>query len=451
MLTEYLAPNRDILKIRPITIDTTGHSPDDALTYKEGISITPYVYYYDLQIPLEGIRTMTLDSTGMLPTLDMSFIDKTGIMSDDALPGDNFIITVRIPPMAEKILAPVQMDFKILTYTYQETGAERLFHMTGVCNVDSMFLEPFRGYAKKSSWEVLRAIAAEAGLGFRSNVPGTQDRMNWVNPGRTPVSFIEDTVLPHAWNGEASYMWAYVDMYYNLTYVDVEKALQKDIKDQKGVLTNNAFALTDPEGEVAPIYLTTDPSGKMAGHYISTPTVSNNSTMTSLRNGYYKDAHFYDRTGNWSSRAGSFMQFTVDSITTPGAHEKSLILKGMPGDAKFFKENRGKVYAGRIDTTNVHPDYAYAVVQNEQNLVDLQKVTMTASLPNVNMNLYRFMKIPVIFSYMHKPNAATGQINERLSGQWLITGVIFTYSSTDHFEQHVQMVKRELNVKDFTA
>ena len=451
MLTEYLAPNREILSVRTINIDTTGGSPNDAMTYKEELSVSPLLYYYDLQIPLEAIQSLTLDSTGFLPSLSVSFTEKTSIMADKALPGDDAVITVRIPPVSEKILAPVQMDFKILEYTFEDDGAERTYHMECICNVNRMFTDPHRGYAKKSSWEVLKAIAAEAGLGFRSNVSGTQDVMNWINPGLTPLAFIGDNLLPHAWNGESSYMWAYVDMYYNLTYVDVEKALQEDISKQKGVVTSPVLALNpDTPGEAQTIYLTTDPAGKMSSSYLRKPTIRNTSTSTSLSNGYHRDVHFYDRTGNWSRRGGSFMQFTVDSITTPGAEDKSVILKGAPGDARFFQENKGKSYAGRIDTSNVYPDYAYATVQNAQNLVDLQKVTFTGTLPNVNMNLYRFMKLPVVYSYMHKPTIGSGEINERLTGQWLITGVIYTFSSSAHFEQHVQMVKRELNVKDIS-
>lgn len=449
MLQEYLPPNKAVLGIRDVPIDVRGYTPNEAADFQTEIENSPQLYYCDVQIPLDAVSTFKVDTTGFLPTLSVTFTDRTNIMSDAGLPGDDYLITLRLPARSS-LLSFVHMDFKILKCVFDDADA-RTFHLECVCNVNGMLVSAFKSWPSSTSWEVLKSIANECGLGFRSNVASTSDKMTWINPNMPFTDFVKGALLPHAWGGEASYMWAYVDLYYNLTYVDVEKALQEDAFANVGVVGGSSTQIALKErDQVGPVVLTTDPAGQHFNSQFIKPRITNVSTATSIANGYVRDAYFYDRAGNWAGKAGSFMQFSVDSITSPGAEATSLILKGRPGENKFVAMNRGAAYAGRIDTDNVYPDYAYATVQNAQNLADLQKVSIMMRLPQPNMNLYRFMKVSVVFSDMARPGANKNLINERTSGQWLVTGLVYTYSNANKLEQHVQAVKRELNVKDLS-
>jgi hypothetical protein len=438
-LQEYLKPNRALLGLRDIRVALpAGVTPSQVDDLKVELESAPQLYYCGVQIPLDGVSQFVLDASGFLPRLTLSFRDQTNLVSDAALPGDDSLITLRVPARSQ-LLAYLHLDFKILRMSYTEDTV-RTFDIEGVCSVNHMLVRKFRSWPNATSWEVLKAVAAECGLGFRSNVSSTADRMTWVCPGATYAEFATDWLLPHAWAGESSYMWAFVDPFYNLTYVDVERALAEDGLSQVAVLSNPAIqaALSDRD-VVDKLVLTNDPAGKNTNSMFSRARVTNVSTDTSLRNGYVRDAYFYDVAGNWDKKAGAFLQFSVDSITSPGAEKKSLILKGAPGDAAFVQANRGRSYAGRIDTDNVYPDYAYATVQNAQNLGDLQKVSVSLTLPQPNMNLYRFQKVPLVFSNMYKPGVDSADVNLK-----------YAYDNSNKLVQHVQGVKRELNVKDLT-
>ena len=81
-----------------------------------------------------------------------------------------------------------------------------------------------------------------------------------------------------------------------------------------------------------------------------------------------------------------------------------------------------------------------------------------------NFNLYRFQKVDV---KLYKNTEMTGDdlpkseqqyepgviqeeenLNQRLSGEWLITSINYNYGKSGGFEQEVVLVKRELSFND---
>ena len=162
----------------------------------------------------------------------------------------------------------------------------------------------------------------------------------------------------------------------------------------------------------------------------------------------------------------------MDTISTSGKDGNSVILKGKVGEVSEIEKN---VYdgesLGRIDTDNSHKNYLYAGVQNRQNLKFLQKVKMKVTLNVMNFNLYRFQKIDIRFYKLKEfddkqltvqINQETidnpgvdydkDRINQRLSGEWLITGINYSFNKIGGFSQDVTLVRRELgfNENDFT-
>jgi hypothetical protein len=115
----------------------------------------------------------------------------------------------------------------------------------------------------------------------------------------------------------------------------------------------------------------------------------------------------------------------------------------------------------------------YAYEQNLKNIEYLQKVKMVVNLKVINFNLYRFQKIKVKFYKLHELDANektvnftqqdidnpsfvskdydADKINNRLTGEWLITAINYTFNKIGGFSQEVTMVKRELgfNKEDF--
>jgi hypothetical protein len=64
-----------------------------------------------------------------------------------------------------------------------------------------------------------------------------------------------------------------------------------------------------------------------------------------------------------------------------------------------------------IDTGNVHDNYFYARNSNVQNLLDLKKNKMIATLDGANLNLIRGMRVPVIIVKEGEQNKFNEDIN----------------------------------------
>jgi hypothetical protein len=129
-----------------------------------------------------------------------------------------------------------------------------------------------------------------------------------------------------------AFLNCYIDFYYNLCYVDVEKELTRNNELDKMVISDgkNEFS-NDPEQDedIAPLILSTDYSAKGTNAFISEYVVTNRSTQVSLNKAYLTKTKFYD------TKSKELLIFDVDSITSQG--DKTIIMKGKPGDENFFK------------------------------------------------------------------------------------------------------------------
>ena len=282
-----------------------------------------------------------------------------------------------------------------------------------------------------------------------SNITTSSDKMNWINFGWKNTYFLQDLVNK-AWVGETGFLWGFVDLYYNLNFIDLEKALSQDITEIKWVNTNifdDQLSNEDPTNAplISPM-LTNSDSQKMSNTYFVGEKILNKSTETSLERGYLRNVHYYDIDGNWEEKSGAYKSYVLDTITTPGSENTSIYLKGDPGNLDFYNANQSYHYMDKLDTKNMYPDFLWAKLQNEENLQDLQKITMQIILPKPNFNIKRFDKVNLVFANNNVTVAGNAK-NIKLNGQWLITGQYFEWNGSILY-QYVNIVKRELTFED---
>ena len=133
-----------------------------------------------------------------------------------------------------------------------------------------------------------------------------------------------------------------------------------------------------------------------------------------------------------------FLIFNVDSLTTQD--DSKIILKGKPADSTELETNYTTVFGGRVDLSNVHKNYLYADVLNSRNLTDLSKIVVTLELPQLNFNLYKFQKIRIQF-INEAPTIAEEDLNQkRISGEWMIVDIKFSWQASGTKGETVQTV-----------
>lgn len=428
-LTNFFKPTTAVPP--PIKFDA-GRSKPHAKEIKNTLGYMPFVYYNGIQIEPIYIKTFTMSVQELLPTVSITFEDQWGLMNDRGMPLDDSKITVFISSRSPA-LKSIFMRFKITSFS----NNGNIFVLNGVCDINRMFLRKFESYSNMTSFECLQEFAKRAGLGFNSNVNDSNDKMTWINPGKKGSEFVKD-VIAKSYRNDSSFVWCYVDPYYNLNYIDVEEALKIDVKSDIGINTiglNNVDVFRD-DNKVIDLILTNDKSMSSSNHYFESWSLINNSTSISLEKGYLNKVKFYD------INALNFLIFDIDSITSEG--DQTIIMKASPQDEEYFKEHVTTTYVGKLDTTNMHKNYNYSVVQNKQNIEDVQKIGIKLNMTSPNFNLYRFQKVRVIIS--NKGSTPThGLINNRLTGEWMIIDIRYTQID-GKFRQYLTLVKRELEL-----
>jgi len=438
-LTQVFSPT---IKPIEISLDAESTSKRQKKNFLTGMGTAPVIYYNGIHIEYKDVQSFELYHEGILPAMKMSFADRNGVFKDKGFPTDDSIISIFIYSRSKK-LRSIRMDFKISSF--KDLGPNE-FMMNGVVNLSKVYLRNFKSYSKKTSYEALQDLAKDCEMGFCSNISNTKDKMTWINPGSPNYQFI-DNILKNSYLSDESFLSCYVDFYYNLCYVDLEKELNRDNSNDKMIKSNGLNEFTEnreKDDDIGSLILSTDPSVKGSNAYISDYIVTNKSTQISLNKAYLTKTKFYD------SKSKELLIFDVDSITSEG--DKTMILKGKPGEEDFFKDNVTNVWIGKLDkfeddgSGNAHSNFNYSLIQNEINIDEISKISIEITLPSPNYNLYIYQKVYLAL-LNQKPGANQESLRyKRLTGDWLITSIGIYFDGKN--QQKITLIKRELELDE---
>jgi len=452
--------NRPTIELIPIVIDYDKNVNDKPTVdfHAENLGKYPNTYIDGVQIESDAIRIMKLYNNSVTPSVEMEFTDKTGRIVDENFPIDGSILSLFINANNENLM-PIRMDFKIYDFYIIKGNVNNdslFYRIKAYLNVNELLLINFKAY-KGSSFDVLKGISKDVKLGFASNIDKTEDSMTWVNGSDYIINFINQ-IVSHSYINDDTFLFGYVDFYYNYNYIDIEKALQDDISEQT-MVTDRTKVLKDGKEDILPLTLSNHPDKKSTGMYISKYTIDNKTTRTNIEQQYNKFIGVYDMVNK------KYNDYMVDTISDTGADDK-IILKGNGVDDFLLKEQVQHDWSAKFDVDNVHKNYLYAEYTNFQNLLFLQKLKMIIVLDKPNFNLYRFQKVNVeLYNFgksdqksqstgdqrIDDPNKTVDQyenkIINKLSGEWLITSINYTFSNKDGNKQEITLIKRELTSK----
>lgn len=405
-------------------------------------------------IDSSSIILLQLFNDQFLPRLNMKFKDRGGELIDALLPIDDNIIKIFIQSSNDNLM-PIRIDFKItqIKPTKDKSGDNMniIFELDGIMDVSGLYYSLYESF-DDTSYNILKKIAIESKLGFASNINNTNDKMVWVNPALSYMEFIQ-TVVNFSYISQDTFLYSYIDFYYNLNYIDIETALSEDISNQKALVGNKySRSSKNDKNEMGDLMLTNNPNTMGTNSFIDTFSLINRSTAINLEIGYTYYMSYYDTQGN------TVYDLILDTISTPGIDNNGIIMKGRIGEVTEIQQfSNANSFEGKVDTDNVHNHFLYAYMNNKNNLMFLQKVKLTITINIANFNLYRYQKIYVSFFNPSKitENDINGQaveikdkLNQRLTGEWLITSINYNFNTSSGFEQEVTLVKRELSFND---
>lgn len=419
------------ISLPPMLMDSTSNDVDNSRII-ESLGKNPFFWYNGIQIQEKYISKLELYYEDMIPKAKITFLDAFGLINaPETMPLSDTRFEIFLNS-GSTLLKYIHLKFKL---EVNQLNRNKTNTITGILDIPNFYKVDYKSY-KGTSFDILREVCKEHNLGYNSNITQTDDNMTWIKNGKTSKDFIKG-VLDHAYISDDSFVQGYIDFYYSFNYVDLEKEWKRDNSNDVGLNTIGMSAIFSKNDldKITPMVLISDPSLNTSGFgFKEEYKLNNNSTRKNSRKGIFSKVRYYDRSTK------TFYDYDIDSINSD--EKDVIILKGAPLDNSEMDNYRTN-YTGKMDTDNTHKNYLYAFEHNKRNLTNLTNITVEIELFELNFNLYKFQKIKLIFVNDMRTLTNKNQIDERLTGNWIIIDIIFLYNG-EITKQKVILARKEL-------
>lgn len=414
-IISIIEPDFNVLKLEKL--EMTDKSPSEAVseqlvndppdsrhlhdpTMQVGV-MTPLVMINTLVIQRENLSYFEIDLNGRIPTIMVSFKDSKNELSIDA-PLDCGVISAYIKPPDHENQRPIRLDFSITSF--DGNPKSRMYVCSGILRLPKFFGEVCKAFKSDTSFNHLKKMSQDLGIGFASNEDSTTDTMARFIPFENYEFFIDETVTTSYKDDDSFFDW-YIDPFYYLCFVNVNKQFEIEDKFEKVNITSWPPMSAAPLGKDGPGNQTQAAFMLSNLHPYSTSnlgirgyTILNFAGDVSIKNGY-------KRTGYWLNIDGKTIlpeNAYSEALTTPGSEENFILLKGRKkddGGAFDYREWSKASWLGKqslsTNSGNVHENYAFSKILNHQNLEELRKTNLTIDMIGMNFYIYKYQKIPV--------------------------------------------------------
>ena len=365
----------------------------------------PYIKIRDTRLLQEEIESMEIDCSNFLPTLHLNLIiSRDNIIAQD-LPKDGDIISIFIRSLNDTY-KPIRNDYLIThieTRSLNEKSPFTFISITGVLNVKKIWVEKNKAF-KGTSLDVMKLIATELELGFATNIDSvTNDEMVWICDWKSYKDFLLH-ICNHAWKSEKTFYKVFVDVFYNVNFVEVEKQLDqtKEFDEALLILEDNFINISDPYMPIKnqpnvkiDLLLTNFELSGDSNIKITNYELINNSSAISYTQGYGKKVYFYDHT---LKTIGEENKIEFSPLATPGTEDTKIRLRGLK-DETIEKEHLKNNWYGiqySLPNGNVHQNFALAQYQNYVNNKELEKMYLDIELWTWNPAIIKMERVPIM-------------------------------------------------------
>jgi hypothetical protein len=375
----------------------------------------PYIKFRDRIINGSELDSFEIDCTNFLPIihLKLNIIDRKFLA--EYLPKDGDIISIYTRSHND-VYKPVRNDYLITHVDTNDLDGSTYiteYYITGILNIKNIWIE--RNTAiKGKSMDVIKKVADELQLGFATNVEGQMDdEMVWICDWKSYKDFLLH-ITEHAWKNEKTFYRVFIDIYYHINFIEVEKQLDmtKEFDEsltiiQKSPLVEHGDPLLPPDKQpnaMNPVSLTNFSQFKNTSAGITKYELVNSSSHISYSEGYGKKMYYYD---HYLKTIEETNQIDFNPLYTEGTEASKMRLRGLK-DEDIEKRHLKNMWYGiqySLPHGNVHKNFAQAYFQNKVNTKELEKMYMDVDTFSWNPAIIKMERIPVfIFEENRKQN-----------------------------------------------
>lgn len=355
----------------------------------------PLIVINDVTFSPKDIINFELDTTDFLPTVNIKVRPGTGSLGSFNAPVDGDIIKVFVRSSSE-VIKPVRIDFLITeigvstSNKYATDLTDSIMSVSGKMNVPHLYDE-VNIAIDGTSFDALQKLAEELGLGFSTNVSSTDDAMKWVCPFNTREKFMKD-IVDAAWSSQNEFYMAFIDVYYNLNFIEVNTLLKDapPFEGESASFMNPSYSDVGsaPKNTVKKM-LSNHSNAQGSPYAIKSYKPINKASDLSRKYGYVYKMKFFD----YSSM--KLFDFNIEPLATEGSAQSKVLMKGKAHDNSYLDQSRTN-YVGIQYPDNMHEMYYYAKMHNLMNIIEIDKMNVSASLYMYNLNFIRGEYVPVV-------------------------------------------------------
>ena len=399
----------------------------------------PIIRINDMVLGKDDIQSMLISSKGFLPTIELSLKFANTALISKNMPKDGDMISVFVRTNTSAINY-LRNDFIVnhVDSNVSSKSANNTVFLRG-----ELFIEGFTSNNNTfgiigTSKDVMKEIAKKFKMGFAYNdADDMDDLQNWLCCFSSPQVFIED-VTRHSWKNNMSFFKSWVDLYYNLCFVNVNKFLSSDENPEdeidltffsSTVALNDLTSSNDKPDNAKPflkVFSNFD-SFKGSSFYISKWHPVNRSN--SLSSGYSNIIHSFTHNQNVYIENKDNCEDTliVNPVYDTSKLDSYIILRGR---AKYDENANPDNEQARVNYSmqntyinhiwsgveykmdkdensssnntwsgNVHHNYHNAAYQNEINDIELNKLYIEVVCDGLCLQVMRGERVPVFLKY----------------------------------------------------
>lgn len=397
----------------------------------------PLIRINDHIFTRDEIASMEIDCTDFLPiiTLSVNFLTQSFLTRQMPKDGDIVSIVIR---NESNVLRMIKNDYVITAVHVNKNTTETKIPVL-MTIYGELFIPGMRSQANDfsfegTSYEALQDFAKRYGLGFASNESNTDDKQIWLKANMTGDNYINH-VISRAYKDESSFYNCWIDVYYNLNFVNVNKQLlsvEKSV-DITALTTNiiknwnygvNTAASEDDVLQIPKVF-SNYASHRSTSFFINSWWPINKSSDITFMIGAKMTCEMFEHNANvyenpkapkywkiekepmYDKEKGTYMWLprgrTPD--TSLNTTENTLKRANYSDYAQLYQKMPwlGIQYTiSNSDDDNLqwdgnhHKNYQLARVQNLINNKELDKINLYIQVDGVNLSVIRGDKLPVI-------------------------------------------------------
>jgi hypothetical protein len=481
--TKIAIPDLDNAKDKDGNRISFTESSGEGQAVKKGSS-APIILIGGIKLPEDMVLSFTVWQHDLLPQIALTIKDIDGIFASGLFPVADPIISIFLRSTNDK-LKSLSGDYLIVTAGSAPVPgtSTTIYTFSGELHVPKINGNFSKSYKNMTSLEVLKKVADDLQLGFADNQPqNTNDRMTWLMPNYTYKSFIND-IKKVAYRNDDSFFDCFIDRYYILNFVNVEKMLTQEPETEKGLLALEQSVIDQRRISETPettenqieqsLILNNHPGMKGSELYINNYSLTSHHGEILVNHAIRKHVYWYEHGRNTNPDATDDVNFRdqfLEPLQTPVKNDGKA-----PQTANIDEFKKAETLSGvwiGVDYANAHRDYKFAGVINKHNLLEIKKNLLHVSLSGININIIRGSRVSVLI-YMSQTSArsaasaratlenqnkaieeadlqknaendkgqASMAIDKALSGFYYVAGIKYSYFDNS-FETELILTKR---------